>query len=208
VTPGDRTSGVNSSTGPCPDEPDRLSPKQVILGEGTSGRRPAQGLTSEDSRLGDASGPGVDREANVERETNVKREVHDSSSKRPEHREKGAATVRPMRRPNPTGEVRASGGAVTPKEWRRRVAVESRGDTPTGAENETDVVTRAPEAGGGEKHAARGVDTGMEGGGSSRHPHVAETTSRSIRFFDGPRSSGGDGSRGTPIFSVGAGTHD
>jgi hypothetical protein len=62
--------------------------------------------------------------------------------------------------------------------------------------------------GGGGKYAAGGLATGVEGGGSFRHSHVAEATSRSIRPLDGLRSSGGDGSRGTPIFSLGAGTHD
>jgi hypothetical protein len=60
VTPDDRTSGVNSQTGPRPGELDRLPPKQVILG--------------------DAGGPGADREANVGRETNVEREANDGGS--------------------------------------------------------------------------------------------------------------------------------
>jgi hypothetical protein len=46
----------------------------------------------------------------------------------------------------------------------------------------------------------------MEGGGSSRHTHVAEAISRSTRPLDGLRSSGGDGSRGTSTTSAGSGT--
>jgi hypothetical protein len=64
----------------------------------------------------------------------------------PDIERRGAATVRPVRRPDSAGEVKANGEAVTPKERRRRVAVESRGDTPTGAETEMDVVATAPEA--------------------------------------------------------------
>jgi hypothetical protein len=99
VTPDERTSGVNFPTGSRPGEPDRLPLKQVILGEGTSGRSPMQGRSPEDSRLGDAGGPVTDRKANVEREAN------DGGSKRPGHRERGG------RHRSPGAMTRSYGGS-------------------------------------------------------------------------------------------------
>jgi hypothetical protein len=130
VTPDERTSGVNSPTGSRPGEPDQLPLQQVILGEGTSGGSPAQGRSLEDSCLSDTSVPGAEREA------------RSGDSKKPGHREEGAATVRPVRKPDPPGETRADGRPVTPQVRRRRVTVEGQGDTPTGAETETNVAAR------------------------------------------------------------------